>query len=238
MKFGISVVAPVSAFSGARASVGQESRPVESELSFCPSLAPSSVCACLYMAENEKKKRSPCPFPIFIQVLTDMNTRTRAFVDIVAGLRNHRLPPPSQLPFSTSGLVVPCVAATFCHHQAEAVFTIGEAFRGDHKAALAALSATTTLQFEYLDALLRPGSHGMSLTASNAAEASSDARKGKVWGESRNRSASAVATPSSSSKPLPGLAAGLDDGDRALHVRLLIRFRPYEVYPFLSSSTG
>ncbi|CAN0526887.1 unnamed protein product, partial [Ectocarpus sp. 8 AP-2014] len=34
------------------------------------------------------------------------------------------------------------------------------------------------------------------------------------------------------------LAAGLDDGDRSLHVRLLVRFRPYEVYPFLSSSTG
>lgn len=122
--------------------------------------------------------------------------------------------------------------------QAEAVFTIGEAFRGDHKAALAALASTTTLQFEYLDALLRPGK-GSPLTpaSSSSPEVLSDADKevglGGAWnGQSRQGGATR------SAHPLPALAAGLDDGDRSLHVRLLVRFRPYEVYPFLSSSTG
>ncbi|CAM9755223.1 unnamed protein product, partial [Scytosiphon promiscuus] len=108
-------------------------------------------------------------------------------------------------------------------NKAEAVFTVGEAFRGDHKAALAALATTTTLQFEYLDALLRP---------------SGPQDQDQGTGSSSPSPASS-AGPSSFRRPVSSaLAAGLDDADRSLHVRLLVRFRPYEVYPFLSSSTG
>lgn len=126
-------------------------------------------------------------------------------------------------------------------NKAEAVFTVGEAFRGDHKASLKALAATTTLQFEYLDALLRPSQHqqqeqderrgglGSSLMAS---------QQGGGRGIGVGGVRASPASPSSSSRPSSALAAGLDDGDRSLHVRLLVRFRPYEVYPFLSSSTG
>lgn len=144
-----------------------------------------------------------------------------------------------------------------CEHnaKAEAVFTVGEAFRGDHKAALAALKSTTTLQFEYLDALLRPG---QSSTPSSLPAGSSSSRRhdsngsnssggagsrGVQGGEGKRGRGWGVAT-SSQAVDLPqqrafaGLAAGLDDGDRSLHVRLLVRFRPHEVYSFLSTSTG
>lgn len=126
--------------------------------------------------------------------------------------------------------------------QAEAVFTVGEAFRGDHKAALAALSSTTTLQFEYLDALLRPGQ-----AAAAGAAATNEGARGVAgrWGGGEGRGGGGGGGGGASSRdgqpqsrPLPALAAGLDDGDRSLHVRLLVRFRPYEVYPFLSNSTG
>eukprot|EP00752_Nemacystus_decipiens_P007971 g7124.t1 len=135
-------------------------------------------------------------------------------------------------------------------NKAEAVFTVGEAFRGDHKAALKALAATTTLQFEYLDALLRPSQHqeeqqqlqqrggvGSSLLSSRQGGGRGIAvgGSGGVGGGVKTRSSSSA---SSGSRPVSALAAGLDDGDRSLHVRLLVRFRPYEVYPFLSSSTG
>ncbi|CAN0191491.1 unnamed protein product, partial [Ectocarpus sp. 12 AP-2014] len=138
--------------------------------------------------------------------------------------------------------------------KAEAVFTVGEAFGGDHKAALAALSATTTLQFDYLDALLRPPSEqqqqGVSSSPSPPGSGGADiARGGSGWGGGQQGvrhhhhhrgddrlGVGGVRGPGS--RPSSGLAAGLDDGDRSLHVRLLVRFRPYEVYPFLSSSTG
>ncbi|CAN0540196.1 unnamed protein product, partial [Ectocarpus sp. 12 AP-2014] len=135
--------------------------------------------------------------------------------------------------------------------KAEAVFTVGEAFGGDHKAALAALSATTTLQFDYLDALLRPPSEqqqGVSSSPSPPGSGGPDIARGRSgWGGGQQGvrhhhrgddrvGVGGVRGPGS--RPSSGLAAGLDDGDRSLHVRLLVRFRPYEVYPFLSSSTG
>ncbi|CAM9825388.1 unnamed protein product [Ectocarpus sp. 13 AM-2016] len=136
--------------------------------------------------------------------------------------------------------------------KAEAVFTVGEAFGGDHKAALAALSATTTLQFDYLDALLRPPSEqqqGVSSSPSPPRSGGPDTARGRSgWGggqqgvrHHRHRGDDRVGVGGvrgPGSRPSSGLAAGLDDGDRSLHVRLLVRFRPYEVYPFLSSSTG
>eukprot|EP00903_Cladosiphon_okamuranus_P007783 g7532.t1 len=127
-------------------------------------------------------------------------------------------------------------------NKAEAVFTVGEAFRGDHKAALKALAATITLQFEYLDALLRPSQHQ---ERQQQQQQQRDQRRGgagssllgsQQGGGGGGRSSSS--STSSGSRPVSALAAGLDDGDRSLHVRLLVRFRPYEVYPFLSSSTG
>lgn len=124
--------------------------------------------------------------------------------------------------------------------QAEAVFTVGEAFRGDHKAALAALATTTTLQFEYLDALLRP-SQNQNQNQNHQQERGGMGGRGGVGvgvGVGGGRVASSSPSPSFSSRPVSALAAGLDDGDRSLHVRLLVRFRPYEVYPFLSNSTG
>lgn len=118
---------------------------------------------------------------------------------------------------------------------------MGEAFRGDHKAALDALKSTTTLQFEYLDALLRPGQSPLS--AGGASSRGSDGRGGRKargsggggvgWGGASTSQADMPQQRSFSS-----LAAGLDEGDRLLHMRLLVRFRPHEVYPFLSTSTG
>lgn len=119
---------------------------------------------------------------------------------------------------------------------------MGEAFRGDHKAALAALSSTTTLQFEYLDALLRPGQASSTplslLLLSSSSEVNSEGARGGAGGAGRWGGGASPRDGRSQSRPLPALAAGLDDGDRSLHVRLLVRFRPYEVYPFLSNSTG
>lgn len=136
----------------------------------------------------------------------------------------------------THALYIPHPLSSICFLQAEAVFTVGEAFRGDHKAALAALSSTTTLQFEYLDALLRP-SQGSPSAASlfQGAETGRDkkSRGGRRWGGT-----SPERVTGRSSRAPPALAAGLDERDRSLHIRLLVKFRPYEVYPFLSGSTG
>lgn len=134
-----------------------------------------------------------------------------------------RPPPTAPLPHRTFLLPDPL--------QAEAVFTVGDAFCGDHKAALAALESTTTLQFEYLDALLRPGQTSLSSGEGTPSNGDSTRDNGNRWG-----AASPLAP--TQQRPLPSLAAWLDDADRALHVRLLVRFRPYEVYPFLSTSTG
>lgn len=148
-----------------------------------------------------------------------------------------RRPPPS------TTFAPPCATTAYSllyfasFLQAEAVFTVGEAFRGDHKAALEALSSTTTLQFEYLDALLRP-SQGSSPSAASLSQSAASAgekeqRAGRRWGGTSSQGVNGRP-----SRAPPALAAGLDEKDRSLHIRLLVKFRPYEVYPFLSGSTG
>lgn len=142
-------------------------------------------------------------------------------------------PTPTTLPMHT--FPSPFIIRLFL--QAEAVFTVGEAFRGDHKAALDALSSTTTLQFEYLDALLRPSQgspSAASLSQGTETDRDKKSRGGRRWGGT-----SPVGGVSGRpSRAPPALAAGLDERDRSLHIRLLVKFRPYEVYPFLSGSTG
>lgn len=121
---------------------------------------------------------------------------------------------------------------------------MGEAFRGDHKAALEALKSTTTLQFEYLDALLRPNRAnsppGGRVNADRDMEVSTvpGARKDGRRDGTRGWSATSPQSASPALRSMPALASGLDDGDRSLHVRLLVKFRPYEVYSFLSTTTG
>lgn len=157
---------------------------------------------------------------------------TRAFVS-GAGTP----PPPNPHPYRSPADRSPAssLSSSF-FFQAEAVFTVGEAFRGDHKAALAALSSTTTLQFEYLDALLRPSQGSPSAASlSQGLETDGDkkSRGGRGWGGT-----SPQGVAGRPSRAPPALAAGLDERDRSLHIRLLVKFRPYEVYPFLSGSTG
>ncbi|CAN0153418.1 unnamed protein product [Discosporangium mesarthrocarpum] len=94
---------------------------------------------------------------------------------------------------------------------------------GDHKEALATLSSKTTLQFDYLDTILRPDSAG---EAGSGEGAESEVGPGAGVGSGALAGQRGV---------LHTLQVQLDEGLRSLHMRLLIRFRPYEVYPFLAT---